>query len=131
MSGYDGDAQALRAALAESATVLFERAVPVALRTGDKEERVEELTVRVSMGVSKHLHNGKVCFSVNAGITHRCSRGLSRAEPSTRRDTPEMLLERCDPLVSRAGLSIFRETWSTAAQTLQEQPQTASVLIWA
>lgn len=60
MTGYDGDVQNLRAALAESATVLFERAVPVALRSGDKEERVEELTVRVAMGVSKQLHNSKV-----------------------------------------------------------------------
>ena len=44
---------------AASSAALFERHVPVALRAGDKEERVEELTVRIVLGVSKHLHNSK------------------------------------------------------------------------
>ena len=47
------------AAFAETASILYERAVPVALRSGDKEERVEELSVRILLGISKQLQNSK------------------------------------------------------------------------
>ena len=56
----EGDGVSWRTSFTETATTLFERSVPVALRSGDKEERVEELTVRILLGISKQLHNSKV-----------------------------------------------------------------------
>jgi hypothetical protein len=38
----------------------WERAVPVAVRSGDKAERVEELTLRISLAPGKHAHTGRV-----------------------------------------------------------------------
>ena len=58
--GGEGENGSWRTAFSESATSLFERAVPVALRVGEKEEHVEELTVRILLGISKQLHSCKV-----------------------------------------------------------------------
>jgi hypothetical protein len=54
----------------------WERAVPVAVRAGDKEERTEELTLRIALAPPKHAHAGRVRIA-RAGRT-RCA--ASRAD---------------------------------------------------
>ena len=47
----------------ENASTLFEKPVPVKIRTLDKEERVEELVIRILMGVHKGQHGAKASFT--------------------------------------------------------------------
>ncbi len=38
----------------------WERGVPVSLRAGDKDEAVQELTLRIALAPGKHTHAGRV-----------------------------------------------------------------------
>lgn len=115
MAGYDAETQALRAALAESSSVLFERAVPVALRSGDKEDRVEELTVRVSMGVSKQFHNSKVQALSEARDPQTRSGAHVCAAPVRQGHHPSTLL-RCWSLQQHLLVSAFFVESSASAR---------------
>ena len=46
----------------------WERCVPVAVRAGDKAERIEELTLRLTLSPAKLPHSGRVRLAARAAV---------------------------------------------------------------
>ena len=63
----EGDPTSWKTSYVESAQNMFNKDVPVCVKASDREERIEELTIRILLGIKKHEHNAKVRGQANRG----------------------------------------------------------------